>query len=185
MKKIKINLSKTSWIILSAGVFIVVLAGLGVTFSQQMKKSSQLDEELEVTEMRLEKYNIDELQQQENELIAILAASSAQYDTGKTQLQQNIESIEVTDKCYLIASLSNVIVRDIGTTEIKESAFSGINCDKITVSVSVRGELPDMVNFINNLNQSFTTGYIDTAQIMLGETQYASVQLVVYSYRGE
>jgi hypothetical protein len=81
--------------------------------------------------------------------------------------------------------MSNVIIRDIGTTEIKEYSFSGIDCYKITVSVSVKGELPDMVNFINNLNESFTTGYIDTAQIMLGEAQYTSVQMVVYSYRGE
>jgi hypothetical protein len=35
MKGIKI--SKTGWIILSAGIFVVVLAGLGITRSGQVK----------------------------------------------------------------------------------------------------------------------------------------------------
>ena len=41
-----LKLSKTSWLILSAGVFIVVLAGLGLTRSQQMKEQTKVADEL-------------------------------------------------------------------------------------------------------------------------------------------
>lgn len=185
MKKIKINLSKTSWIILSVGVFIVVLAGLGVTYSQQLKENSEANDELELTEMKLAQYNIEELQQQENALHALFDASSSQYDSGRTIFQQSIESIDVTYRCYYIASLSNVEIIDIGTTEVNEAEFVNLDCNKILIQVKVRGELADMVNFIININEGFNTGYIESVQTVIEETPYTSIQIVVYSYRGD
>ena len=57
MKKLK--LSKTSWLILAAGVFIVVLVGLGLTRSQQIREQSGLDDELSVTQKRLDNLQVD------------------------------------------------------------------------------------------------------------------------------
>ena len=185
MKKFKINLSKTSWIILSVGVFIVILAGLGVTYSQQLKENSEANDELAVTEMRLAQYNIEELHQQESELLALYDASSSQYDSGKIKLQQSIESIDVTYRCYYIASLSNVVITDIGTTDLKAEEFINLECEKILIQVKVRGELSDMVNFIININEGFNTGYIESIQTVIEETPYTSIQMVVYSYRGD
>lgn len=185
MKKIKINLSKTSWIILSVGVFIIVLAGLGVTYSQQLKKNSEANDELELTEMRLGQFNIEELQQQESELLALKHTLSSQYDSSKTQFQQDIESINVTDRCYYIASLSNVEIFEIGTTDMKPGDFINLECDKIAVNIMVRGELSDMVNFIININEGFSTGYIQSVQTRMGDSPYTSIQVVVYSYRGD
>ena len=185
MKKIKINVSKTSWIILSVGVFIVVLAGLGVTYSSQLKENSKANDELAVTETRLAQFNIEELQQQNNALTAERGFISSQYDTGKIKLQQPVESIIVTDKCYYIASLSNVEIFDIGTTEIKTQEFINLDCEKMVVYIMVRGELSDMVNFIINMNESFSTGYIESVKMAMEEEPYTSIQMVVYSYKGD
>lgn len=185
MKKIKINLSKTSWIILSVGVFIVVLAGLGVTYSQQLKSSSEANEKLEVTEMRLRQFNIEELQSQKAILQEQRDDLTSQHDVGKTMLVQQVASIDVTDKCYEIAAESNVVIVDIGTTDVKTETFYNLPCEMISVNVVVRGELSDMVDFIINLNEGFSTGYIVTVQTVMGDTPYTSVQLVVYTYEGD
>jgi hypothetical protein len=185
MKKIKINVSKTSWIILSVGVFIVILAGLGVTYSSQLKENSEANDELAVTEARLGQFNIEELQQQENELIAIHDFISSQHDSGKLKLQQPVESIDVIDKCYYIASLSNVKIYDIGTTDIKTQEFINLQCEKIIMYVIVHGELSDMVNFIINMNEGFSTGYIESIQMVMDDSPYTSIQMVVYSYKGD
>lgn len=185
MKKFKINLSKTSWIILSVGVFIVILAGLGVTYSQQLKENSEANDELAVTEMRLGQFNIEELQQQESALIATHDSISSQHDTSKIKLQQPIESIDVTDRCYYIASLSNVVIMDIGTTDIRPEEFIDLECDKILININVRGELSDMVNFTININEGFSTGYIESVQTVMEESPHTSIQMVVYSYRGD
>jgi len=185
MKKIKIKLSKTSWIILSVGVFVVVLAGLGVTYSQQLKKSGEANDELDVTEMRLAQFNIEELQQQESALLSRRDSISSQHDTGLIKLQQSIESIDVTERCYYIASFSNVEIIDIGTTDVRPIEFINLESNIISVHINVRGELSDMVNYIINLNEGFTTGYIESVQTVIDESSYTSIQLVVYSYRGD
>ncbi len=130
MKNLKINLSKTSWIILSVGVFIVVLAGLGVTYSQQLKANSQADDELALTELRLEKFDIEELDQQESVLSAILEDSTAIHDTGIIRFQESIESIDVVNKCYAIAAVSGVEIIDIGTTEVQSDFYMDLACEK-------------------------------------------------------
>ena len=50
-----LKLSKTSWLILSAGVFIVVLGSLGIARSQQLQEKGTLDEELRLSTQTLEK----------------------------------------------------------------------------------------------------------------------------------
>ena len=185
MKKIKINLSKTGWIILSVGVFIVVLAGLGVTYSQQLKTSSEASDELEVTKMRLGQFNIEELESQKASLQELHTELSLQHDTGKTLLLQPVTSIDVTDKCYEIAAENNVEIIDIGTTDVKTDTFIKLPCEMISVNIVVRGELSDMVDFIINLNEDFSTGYIVTVQTVMADTPYTSVQLVVYTYKGD
>lgn len=185
MKKLKINLSKTSWIILSVGVFIVILAGLGVTYSQQLKENSAANNELGITEMRLEQFNIEELQRQEIDALAIHDTVSSQYDSGKVKLQQPIESINVTDRCYYIASLSNVVITNIGTTEVSPEEFINLDCNKISINIIAQGELSDMVNYIININEGFSTGYIESVQTVMVDDPYTSIQMVVYSYRGE
>lgn len=185
MKNLKINLSKTSWIILSVGVFIVVLAGLGVTYSQQLKDNSQANDELALTELRLEKLDIDELEQQESQLSAILEDSSALHDTGIIRFQESIESLDVTEKCYAIALVSGVEIIDIGTTDVQPGLFMDLTCEKIVMKVIVRGELTNMITFVLNMNDSFETGYIEAIQTVIGEEAKTSLQMVVYSYEGD
>ena len=169
MKNLKINLSKTSWIILSVGVFIVVLAGLGVTYSQQLKANSQAKDELALTELRMEKFDIDELEQQESVLSALLEDSTALHDTGIIRFQESIASIDVTNKSYAIAAVSGVEIIDIGTTDVQSGFFMDLPCKKIVMKVTVRGELTDMITFVLNMNDSFETGYIEAIQTVVDE----------------
>ena len=103
MKNIKINLSKTSWIILSIGIFIVVLAGLGVTYSQQMKTSNELQQDLDVSEIRLAKYDNAGLEQQESELVAQLETIFFPLEAGDVQLS----TTDVFDIHNVVVNLPN------------------------------------------------------------------------------
>ena len=186
MKKIKINLSKTSWIILSVGVFIVVLAGLGVTYSQQIKEKNKLQDELAVTDMRLEKFEIAELQQQENQLEEAINAEAAKLESAVLKIHQIIESIDVTDKCYLLASQSGVEVIEIGTTEIDSAAIRKLELFQISIRIGVSGPLPNIVDYITELNDNFTTGHVVTVDINFDQDlPYANMQLMIYSYEGD
>ena len=186
MKKIKINLSKTSWIILSVGVFIVVLAGLGVTYSQQIKEKNKLQDELAVTDMRLEKFNIEELQQQETQLEAAMNTEVAKLESAVLEINRIIESIDVTDNCYLLASQSGVEVIDIGTTEIESAEIGELGLFQIAIRVGVSGPLPNIVDYITELNDNFSTGHVVTVDMNFDkELPYATIQFIIYSYEGD
>ena len=185
MKKIKINLSKTSWIILSAGIFIVVLAGLGVTYSQQVKERNQVYDQLEFTQLRLDMFNIAELESQKSDLEISFANATYRYDSYRADLTQSVISSDVVEKCYEIAEDSNVEIINIGSSVVKTIDLAAVECLAINLTINVTGTMPDYIDYIQNLNEDFTTGYVSTIQILLDDDSNATIQLMVYSYEGE
>ncbi len=180
------RLSKTSWVILSAGVFVVVLVGLGLTHSQQMKERTQLEEELTVTQMRLDKLDVTALEQQYDGLQAQLDEKLIQLNDVKYVLRQPIESIDVTDEFFVVAAQENVKVMHITSTSLTKENFSSVTCTAISLGATVVGELSDIIDFIISLNNDYTTGYIRAAQISIGEEDVtANINMVIYSYQGD
>lgn len=182
--------TKASWLILSAGIFIVILAGLGLTRSQQLQQQDQLDEELSKTGMRLDTLQVKELRQQQDELQGQLDESNTQLVAAKDRLRQTVESINVTDKFFAIAKSCGTLVENINSSDIKDEKLEDITCSMITLNAVVSGETPNLINFIIKLNTDFTTGVVKSAQISIPEASEednpsASIQMVVYTYKGD
>ena len=55
------KLSKTSWLILTVGVFVITFASLGAVSYQQVHQQDRLNEELAVAEMRLKGGKLEQL----------------------------------------------------------------------------------------------------------------------------
>jgi len=184
-----LKLSKTSWLILSAGIFIVVLAGLGVTRSQQLQEQTQLDEELSLSSMRVDSIQVADLRPQLEELQQRLEESEAQLIEVKDRLHQTVVSADVTDKFFVIAEYCGVEIMNLGTTQKSTHAVEGISCSTISITTTVEGEVASIIDFIISLNDGFTTGNVQSAQISIPEDSsdsepLASIQMVVYSYEG-
>lgn len=180
------KLSKTSWVILSAGVFVVVLAGLGLTHSQQVQERTQLEDELMVTQMRLDKLDVSGLEKQHNDLQTQLEEKLAQLNDVKYVLRQPIESIDVTDEFFVVAAQENVEVVNLTSTSLTKEKFSGVSCTAISLMSTVTGELDDIIDFIISLNNDYTTGYIRSAQVIISEDIVSTnINMVIYSYQGD
>ena len=185
-----LKLSKTSWLILSAGIFLVVLAGLGVTRSGQMKEQTKLGEELSVSESRLEKIQLTSLQTQSVELQDRLEEGESQLAEVKTRLRQTVLSVDVTDKLFEIAKYSEVTIMNLTTSTIAKNNIAGVDLATISLSATIIGDADKIIDFIINLNTGYTTGYVKSAQINLNNesseesSAKASIQMVVYSYEG-
>jgi hypothetical protein len=183
-----LRLSKTSWLILSAGVFIVILVGLGLTRSQQIQEESQLNEELSVTENRLDNLEVTNLQRQQEELQQRLEETMMELEDANYWLQYPIKSVDVDDKIFSIAEYSNVEIMNISTTTISNANLGGIGVLSISVMTSVRGETADIINFVINLNSGLPTGIVQTVGISIPEENEESedlpsgtFSLVIYS----
>jgi len=180
------KISKASWMILAIGVFIIVLAGLGIARSGQLKEQAQVNQDLSMASARLGNIQVTQLQTQFDELQEQLSETQDQSDEAKDRLKQKIVSVDITDKFYEIANFYNVTVDDISTTPVAQQPYAGINCDTISLDANASGGHDDIVNFITGLNDNFTTGFVRTIQLSNSdnESSQVNVQMVVYSYKG-
>jgi hypothetical protein len=194
-----IKLSKTSWLILSAGVFVVILAGLGVTRSQQLREQSQMHDELSVNQARLDNIDLTSLQQQLQDLKDQVDTGQTQLDNAKERLRQTVVSVDVTDEFFKIADYSGVKVINMNTSTIGSEKLDGISMNTISLSGQVTGDLDKIIDFVINLNNGYATGHVRSAQITVPSAQPAegdegttpavsgttlSVQMIIYSYEG-
>jgi hypothetical protein len=184
-----IKLSKTSWLILSAGIFVVILGGLGVTRSQQLKEQSKLEEDLGLSTTRVDNIHVEHLRPQLEELQLKLDETKSQLDEAVDILHQSVVSVDVTEKYFAIAESCGVVIQNISNTTISTGTIEGISCNTISIHASVTGELEDIVDFLISLNENYATGYVQSTQISNtsgspnGEST-ASFNMIVYSYEG-
>jgi len=184
-----LRLSKTSWFILSIGLFAVIIAGLVLTRSQQLQAQSQLDDELGVAEMRLNKLGVDELRLKQEDLQRQLDERNLELAEAKDKLRQTIESINVTDEFFEIAQYCYVEIESISSSNIKTDKLGDINCSIITLNAAVEGDVSDIITFIIKLNNDFTTGIVKSAQMSIpeiidDEAPRVNINMVVYTYEG-
>jgi hypothetical protein len=187
---LKLKLSKTSWLILSVGIFIVILVALGLTRSQQLREQSRLNEELNIAEMRLNNLQVKYLSEQQDELQKKLDESTVKLASAKDKLRQTIESIDVTDKFFAIAKSCSANVTSISSSGIKGEKLGGISCSEISVNAVVTGEVSNLINFIIKLNTDFASGVVKSAQLSIPKAAdedkpTANIMMVVYTYEGD
>lgn len=196
-KKLKsLKLSKTGLLILSAGIFIVVLGGLGITRSGQLQDQSKLTMDLATFQMRMDKLDTSQEQKQYTELSQQLEDSQQQLAEVKDKLHQKITSADVTAKLYEIADYYSVNVTVMGTTSQAQIDYEDVPCTAISLTATARGPVEDIVSFAAGLNNNFSTGYIQQAQFVIPEPDpgadpdsppplpNATITIVVYSYEG-
>jgi hypothetical protein len=183
-----IKLTKTGWLILAAGVFVVVLGSLGVTRTQQLKEKSQLDEDLRNSTEVLEKLQATDLSNQRDDLQQKVEEGQVLLQEAAKRLDETVVSVDVSDELFDIAEYCGVTVMRLSTTPIKENVFEGIGLDVTNMNVLVNGNLSNLVDFIVSLDNDYTTGLVKSFQINVphasssNESPSANVQIMIYSY---
>ena len=159
------KLGKTSWLILGIGIFVISFAGLGVIRSQQLDKQVRLGQELSLVEMRLDKFQLEQLHSQQNELEEQISQSISQLEAARAALRQPIESIEVTDVLFEIAESCGVEITGVTSPGIASEELEGISCPVIRLNIEVEGDVPNLLSFVIKLNDDFATGVVESVGI--------------------
>ncbi len=178
-----LHLSKTSWLILSAGVFLVVLAGLGLTRSQQMGEQNKLGDELELSEKRLAALKTAQLSQQLEDLKVEVEESQAHLEEAQARLRQTVVSVDVTDELFKIAEYCSVNITEMSTTTISQKEYGGITLSTISLTAKVKGADENLVKYVASLNNDYVTGNIEVAQINFC-TEETIITMMIYSFEG-
>lgn len=182
------RLTKTSWLIIIVGGFIIILAGLGIVRSQQVNEQSELSERLALAQSKLQGIQLDRLSHRQKELEQQLSETVSQSKTGRAILSQPIGSISISAIVFDIAEANNVEITEISSSGMAQNELKGVPCLTLPLTTKVEGEVTDLVSFITQLNEDLATGAVQSLTISIPETTdkkaSASIQLVVYAYQG-
>ena len=184
------KLSKKSGFILVAGIAIAIFAGLWLARSQQADEQEQLREELSIATMRLNGFQSDELSSQRGELERQLSQTISQLETAKATLSQSAGSIAVSGTLFDIAEATGVEITAISSSQLSSDSLEGLTCSVLPLSITVEGDVPDIISFVGSLNHDFTTGLVKLVQISIPETTCeetvsANIHLQVYTFQGD
>jgi len=190
----KMKLSKTALWILGIGFFIITSAVLVMLHAGQSGDVEQLEDNLAVTQTVLTTLTSEreELNSQLLQLENQLDEAEAAYSQSQANFPQAVMSIEHDEELFLIADDYNLEVMSLTASEPRENKVEGIPFDNTIFEMEVRGEVSNILSFINNVT---TGGYFDSATVELVNmevpepdedgTPTAVIKLIIYSYEGE
>jgi hypothetical protein len=183
-----LKLTKTSWLIIIVGVFIITLAGLGVIRSAQVQEQSELREQLALAQLKLSAIQLEQLSYRQEELEQQLSETASQSKTAQATLSQTIGYITVSDTLFDVAEANNVEVTEIKSSGMVGKELAGVPCSTLPLTTRVEGELTDLVSFTTQLNEELTTGTVESVDIIIseiiGNKSSANIRLIVYAYKG-
>ena len=184
------KLTKTSWLLLISGVFILVFASLGAIHYPQVHQQNQLNEELASAELRLKGDKLEQLSHRQGELEKRLSQTISQCETAKTILSQSNESIATSETLFYTATAYGVEVTEISSSGLSSGDLEGITCSVLPLTVRVDGDVPNLISFIIKLNSNFMTGTVNSVDISASENtteerSSANIRLLIYTYQGD
>jgi hypothetical protein len=185
-----LKLSKKSGLILVVGIAACVYVGLWLARSQQVDEQERLHEELVTAAMALDDFPVDEVSSQRVELEEQLSQAISQLETAKAALSQSTGSIDVSGHLFDIAEDVGVEITVVSSSHPSGGSLGGITCSVLPLTVTVEGDVADIISYVGRLNYDFPTGIIKLVKMDIPETTCegvpsATIQLQIYTYQGE
>ena len=182
--------AKTSWLLVTLGIFVITFGSLGVVQSQLVSRQNRLNDELASAELKIEGLNLEQLSDRQEALEKQLSQTASQSTTARTMLSQPIGSIASSSILFDIAQDCGVEVIELSSSGQVTADLAGIAFSALTLNTRVEGNISDLNSFIVNLNSELTTGTVKSVEISMpettgGEKASADIHLVLYSYRGD
>jgi len=204
------KLSRTAWLILGIGIFVLAFGSLFVGYSRLSGEQGEVEDELSSAQELLpqlvsqKEYWASQLSQLESQLTQATSA----LNESKARFPKEVESIEYDEELVLLAHDCDLEIASLTASEPRDKEVGEITYTVTLFEVEVRaaGSPPDLLtkSYIDNaianilvfINTIATGEYFNAANIELvnieapeadteGEKPSAIITLMVYSYQGE
>ncbi|MFC1873897.1 hypothetical protein ACFLYX_01195 [Chloroflexota bacterium] len=180
-------LSKTGWITIITGVFVIAIVSLAVIRFQQIQQQKQLDEQLTHTQANLGKIQVTDLSSNKTALETQLDEVTSQLEMLQGMFSNTIESSAVTRALFNIAEAYSLEVTEMTSSVPPEENFQGVDFSQILLTAHVEGDASNIVDFITDLNNHFSAGVIKTVNITITENlgvekAAVDVNMTIYTY---
>ena len=173
----KLRLSRTAWLMLSIGIFVIAMGGLFMVYRGQVSQQQELNSKLSQaqTELPILVSQREKLESQlagmENDMAQVISS----LESAKAKFPESVDSIEYSEVLFKVAGdldLKIVILTASGT---EDEEVDGIIYSVTLFDVVVKGEVDDVLDFVHVI--STTDGFTTTTGELI-DFATATVELV-------
>jgi hypothetical protein len=207
------KLSRTGWLILGGGLFVILLGLMGMIYAGQAREQERLTEDLSQAEIILGKLVSSkeageqvkqeaesEVAQAELELEVAegnLYNAEAELRAARVGFADSVQSIEVGEELLKIAEKYDLWVTGFGSQNSEEKDVEGVTYSVYPFTVEVEGELVAILGYVGAIamGEGFTVAAIESVEIAIPERPEevgewadpatATINFVIYTYKGE
>ena len=190
------RLTRTSWLILVLGVFVVAFASLCVVYSGQAGQQKDLKNDLAGAEARHSQLmaQITALESQLLQRQSNLAAELLKLSKAEAAFPQSVPSIDYDETLFEMADDSGLQVMSLSASEPRQEKVGDVTYTVTTFGLAVKGEVASLLDFVHALATSghFTTAAVEVVDIGILEPPTgggqapqeaeATISLVIYGY---
>ena len=203
------KLSRTAWLILGIGIFVIVFISLYVVFLQQGREQQRLYDSLSLAQATLPDLVSDRegLESQLTQLESELTQADSLLDEAEAKFPESAEIIEYGEKLFKIADSCDLEIATLTAEEPRDKEVESEPTDEETravtysttsFTVEVEGTVAHILKFINTIATSeyspnetnFINATIERVNMEVpepgGEEEpKATIDLIIYGYEGE
>ena len=186
----KLTLSKNVGLVIGAGIFIIAVAGLGMVGFQKLEEKNKLDKQLTSSQTQLQGIQLESLSSQPAELERQLSQLTPEFEAVKANISQPVSSLAAAATLFDVAQNNGLVVIEMTSSSPTNQNLEGVTLSGMLMTAKVEGKVSKMVGFIKALNDLLKTGAVMSVDIAVPETTNgdnatASIELILYNYRGE
>jgi Tfp pilus assembly protein PilO len=162
-----LKLSKTSWIFLAAGIFLIVGFSLVMARSQQTEQQNTLQEDLRKANLNLSQIKLDDLTAQKDDLTLKIDEYDTMTAETKAILTSSKDSIDTTNAILEEAQTRGVYIKDLSSPGTATEMLDGNSCEILQLNIIVTGNIQNMADFVRGLSKTFPTSVIKSMQMKI------------------
>ncbi len=182
------KLSKTGLITIVACVLVIAIASLAIVHFKQFQQQKLLQEQLAQLQTNLGQAQTTGLVSDRTELETQLDEATSRLEIVQSMLSRPIESSVVTRSLFDLAENHGLEVTEMTYSIPSQGALAGVEFSLISLTARVEGDAADIIGFVIDLNNNFSTSIIETVTITVpdttnGEEATADIRMVIYTYQ--
>jgi hypothetical protein len=160
-----VKISRTTWIFLIAGVFIIAGISLGMARAQQTDQQQQLQDKLTQANLNLSQIKVDELIEKKENLTSQISSYEDQTAETLAILAYSKDSIDITAEILAEAKKQGVDIDEISSPGTSTEVLDGNTCETLQLNLRVTGDIRNISDFVCGLSKTFPTSVIKSVQI--------------------
>jgi hypothetical protein len=157
----KLKLSRTAWLILSIGIFVIAVGGLYMVYRGQVAQQQELNTKLSQAQAELPPL-VSQREDLEGQLAGLendMAQVISSLESNKAKFPESVDSIEYGEVLFNIADDSGLKIVILTASGTEDEEVDGIIYSVTLFDVVVKGEVDDVLDFVHVISTSdgFTT----------------------------